>query len=113
MGSSLKTKTEFPLWLSRLQTQLESMRMWLSSLASLSGLRIQRCRELWCRSQSRLGSGVAVAVVQAGSCSSESNLSLGTSMCHMCAALRGKKEDKGNVYTDSVRCTISLWGIPS
>ena len=40
------------------------------SLALLSGLRIQRCPELWCRWQMRLGSGVAVAVVQAGSCSS-------------------------------------------
>ena len=29
------------------------------------------CRELWCRSQTRLGSGVAVAVVQAGSYSSD------------------------------------------
>ena len=33
------------------------------SLASLSGLRIRRCRELWCRWQMWLGSGVAVAVV--------------------------------------------------
>jgi len=33
------------------------MRLWIRSLASLSGLRIQRCRELWCRS------GIAVAVV--------------------------------------------------
>ena len=31
--------------------------------ASLSGLRIWHCRELWCRSQTWLGSGVAVAVV--------------------------------------------------
>ena len=28
----------------------------------LSALGIQRCRELWCRSQTRLGSCVAVAV---------------------------------------------------
>ena len=34
-----------------------------SILASLSGLRIQCCRELWCRSQTRLRSCVAVAVV--------------------------------------------------
>jgi len=32
-------------------------------LASLSGLRIRRCRELWCRLQMWLGSGVAVAVM--------------------------------------------------
>ena len=33
------------------------------ALASLSGLRIRCCCELWCRSQTRLGSGIAVAVV--------------------------------------------------
>ena len=31
--------------------------------ASLSGLRTRRCRDLWCGSQSRLRSGVAVAVM--------------------------------------------------
>ena len=36
--------------------------MWVQSLASLGGLRIQRCRELWCRRQARLGSCVAVTV---------------------------------------------------
>ena len=35
------------------------------SLASLRGLRIWRCGELWCRSQTRFGSRVAVALVQA------------------------------------------------
>ena len=43
--------------------QLGSMRLWVRSLASLSGLRIWQCRELWCRLQTRLGSCVAVAVV--------------------------------------------------
>ena len=51
-------------------------------LASLSGLRIPHCRELWCRSQMQLGSRVAVAVVEASSCSSKSAPSLGTSICH-------------------------------
>ena len=31
------------------RTRLGSMRMWVQSLASLSGLRIWCCRELWCR----------------------------------------------------------------
>ena len=35
-----------------------SMRMQVGSLASLSGLRIWCCHELWCRSQMWLGSGV-------------------------------------------------------
>ena len=43
--------------------QLGSMRMWVQSLALLSGLGIQPCRELLCRSQMWLGSSVAVAVM--------------------------------------------------
>ena len=35
----------------------------VQSLALLSRLRIQCCCELWCRSQTQLGSGIAVAVV--------------------------------------------------
>ena len=34
----------------------------VGSILSLLGLRIKCCRELWCRSQMWLGSGVAVAV---------------------------------------------------
>ena len=44
------------------QNQLVSMKTPFQSLASLSGLRIQRYRELWCRLQTRLGFGIAVAV---------------------------------------------------
>ena len=43
------------------------MRTWVQSLLLLSGLRIQHCHELWCRSQTGLGPCIAVAVVQAGS----------------------------------------------
>ena len=50
---------------------LVSMRMGVWSLASLSGLRIQCYCELWCRLQVWLGFHTAVAVVQAGSCSSD------------------------------------------
>ena len=50
---------------------LASMRTKVWSLASLSGLGIQHCRVLWCRTQTWLGSGVAVAVAQAGGYSSE------------------------------------------
>jgi len=38
-----------------LTNPLVSMRMQVRSPASLSGLRIQHCRELWCRSQTPLG----------------------------------------------------------
>ena len=36
---------------------LRTMRLQVQSLVLLSGLRIQRCHELWCRSQTQLGSG--------------------------------------------------------
>ena len=45
---------------------LISMSMWVRSLALLSGWGIQRCRELWCRSQMGLGSCVTVAVASTG-----------------------------------------------
>ena len=44
------------IWLASMTTQVQS-------LASLNGLKIWRCHELWCRSQNWLGSHVAVAVV--------------------------------------------------
>ena len=56
------------------------MRTQVQSLASISGLRIRRCHELWCRLQTRVGAHVAVAVVQAGSYGSDLTPSLGTSI---------------------------------
>ena len=53
---------EFPLWLRALGTQLVSTRRQFQSLALLSGLRIRRCHKPRCRSQTQLGSCVAVAV---------------------------------------------------
>ena len=47
-------------------TNLISLRMRVRSLASLSGLRIQCCCELWCRLQMQLGCHAAVALVKAG-----------------------------------------------
>ena len=37
------------------------MKMWVPSLALISGLRTWHCLELWSRSKMRLGSGIAVA----------------------------------------------------
>ena len=68
--------------------------MWVWFLASLSGLRIQRCPELWCRLQTWLGSGIAVALVQAGSNSSDQTPSLGTSICHGCGPKKTKDKKK-------------------
>ena len=47
----------------------------------IPGLRIQSCCELWCRSQMWLAPGVAVAVAQVGSYSSDWTPSLGTYIC--------------------------------
>ena len=58
-----KKKTRVPIVAQQKRIRLVSMRMQVRSLALLSGLRIRRCRELWCRSQMWLGSGVAVAVM--------------------------------------------------
>ena len=52
-----------PLQLRGLRTQLVSMRIKVPSLASLSGLRIQRCHELRHGLQMWPGSDVAVPVV--------------------------------------------------
>ena len=49
---------------------------------SLSGLRIWCCCDLWCRSQMRLRSGIAVAVAPP---------SLGTSICQGCSCKKTKK----------------------
>ena len=68
------------------------MRMKVQSLTLLSGLRIQHYHELLCRLQ--LGSCMAVAVVEAGSCSSDSTPTLGTSMCNGYSPKKTKKKKK-------------------
>ena len=70
--------------------RLVSTRMRIPSLTSLSGLRIWHCCGLWCMLQTWLGSCVAVAVVWAGSCSSDSTPSLGTSICRGCGPKKKK-----------------------
>ena len=70
------------------------MRTRVQSLASLSGLRIWLCRELRRGSQMWLGSHIAVAVMEAGSYSSDSTPSLGTSICCRCGPKKAKKKKK-------------------
>ena len=77
------------------------------SLASISGLRIQCCSELWRRSQTWLGSGVAVAVASASSCSSKSTPSLGTSICHKCGPKKAKKKKKS--YALNLRFQVTFF----
>ena len=67
------------------------MRTQVQSLAP-PGLRIRRCRELWCGSQMQRGPGIAVAVVQAGGHSSDSTPCQGTSMCRVFGPKKKEKE---------------------
>ena len=60
----------------------------------LSGSGIQCCSELWCKSQTWLGSGVAVTVVLASSCSFNSTPRLGTSTCHRYGPKKTNKTNK-------------------
>ena len=71
------------------QIQLGAMRLWVRSLVLLSGLRIQCCHGLWCGSQMRLRSGVAVAA-QAGSWTP----SLRTSIYHGCSPKKKKGQKR-------------------
>ena len=77
------------MWLSRLWAWLVSMRMWVWSLASLSGLRIQHCHELWCRLQMQLRSYVTLSGAEAGNCSSDSTPS---QKCYMLQVRPPKKQ---------------------
>ena len=55
-------------------------------------VKIRRCRELWYRSQTQLGSCVAVALAQAGDYSSDWTPSLGTSIYCGCSPKKTKRQ---------------------
>ena len=76
------------------------MRLQLWSLASLSGLRIWHCRELWYKLQMQLRSGITVAVAQAGSYSSDSTPSLRTSICHRRGPKKRQKKINSVLFTN-------------
>ena len=80
----------------------------VQSLASLTALRIWHCPELWCRSQRRLGSDVAVAVAWAAAvCSSDWTPHLGTSICRE----RGHKKNK-KIRASKINFLFSLFWTP-
>ena len=66
----------------------------VGSIPGLDRSGIWRCHELWCRSQTWLGSRVAVAVAWASGCSSNSTPSLGTSIWRRCSHKIAKKENQ-------------------
>ena len=81
------------------------------SLASLSGLRIRHCCELWCRSQTKLRSYVAVAVAVVSSCSSNSTPTLRKSICCRYSPKKQNKHTHTNPKKQAAvwqyfRCTL-------
>ena len=68
------------------------MKLQVRSLALLSGLRIQRCGERWCRLQTRLGSCISVAV--ASGYSSNLTPSLGISISRRCGPQKREEKKK-------------------
>ena len=72
----------------RKQMRLGTMRLWIQSLALLSGLRIWHCCKLWDRSQTWLRS----CVVWAGSCSSHWTPCLGTKVWLGCGPKKKKTQ---------------------
>ena len=78
----------------------------------LSGLRIRCCREPWCRSQTQLGSGIAVALAQAGGTSSDQTPNLGTSICRECSPKKTKgKKIKIKINKDPVQNLVTRFQI--
>ena len=90
---------EFPLWLSGLRTRHSVC----EDAGSIPG-RARCCCKLQCRLQRQLGSHVAVAVVQAGSCSFASTPGLGTSIRQGCGPKKTKKilPCCGRIFRDGV-----------
>ena len=81
-----------------------------SILGWFSGLRIQHCCELWWRLQTRLRSGVAVALVWVCGYIFDLTPSLGTAICHGSSPRKGKKtkekkrkKEKEKVYLATVK----------
>ena len=87
-----------PIVAQQKRIRLGILRLWVQSLASLSGLCIWHCHELWSRSQMWLRSCVAVAVEQAGSCSSDSTPSLGTSTYCGCGPRKQNKQTNKQMH---------------
>ena len=105
-GSQASRRQGVPIVVQWKRARLASMKTRVRSLASLSKLRIPHCHELWCRSQTRLGSGIAGTVVQASSYSSNSTPSLGTCIYRKC----GPKGQKRKIFPlKKIHCFFSYY----
>ena len=104
-------RAEVPFVVQQKWIWLLSMRMWVHSLASLSGLGIRRCHELWCRLQTWLGSSVGCGCGVGRSHSCDLTLSLGTSICHRCGPKKQKRKKSGRAgnFYSQLTCSQCLW----
>ena len=97
---SLKTHTKgAPVVAQRKWIRLGTVRLQVPSLASLRGLRIRCCWELWCRSQTGLGSRFALSMVTAGSGIPHWPPPLGTSISRKCTPEKKKKKKTTHTHT--------------
>ena len=96
---SLKRSGGVPVMVQQKRVQLGTMMLRVRSLALLSGLRIQRCRELWCRWQTQL-SGSDLTLLWPGHIAVTPNL--GTSICLRCGPRKDKKRNKKRDIEDKM-----------
>ena len=85
------------------------MRLQVRSLTFLSELRIWNCQKLWCRSQNQLGSGVAAAVMQASSYSSNQTPTYEPPHAKGVALEKMKRQQKKTMWYWQRRRDISKW----
>ena len=102
--SNKEEMQKLPLWLSSNKPELYPWGWRFDPW--LSGLRTWHCCELQCRSQMRLGSGIAVPVAVASRCSSNSTPSQGTSICHRCSSHPPKRGDAHRVTGMEVKPSL-------
>ena len=93
-GHRKKKKRGVPVVAQRKQIRLGTMRWRIQLLTLLSVLRILCCQELWCGSQTWLGSGIAVAVAEAGGYRSNWTPTLAISICRGCGPKKTRKKKK-------------------
>ena len=86
------------MWLGGLRTRLVPMRMRVPSLALLSGLRSEGRSQLWLRS------GVAVAVTQTSSSSSDLTPSPGSFICFRCTPKKENKQTNVRQGSEEPKC---------
>ena len=72
---------------------------------------IWRCREPWCRWQTWLGSGAAVAVLSASGYSSHWTPNLGTSICRGYSPKKTKRKEKENVIEKKLCQTVMFYNL--